>query len=315
MDSHRRYYRKVIKITAWDSPNVILALRQRELGLEPTNEIVLDGVVTWDDLNKRLATWDEVKKCIGLYANFYVGALTLMFPPTWLDGAQERARQLVGIPRRAKAIGIDPGEGVAETTMAAGDERGLIEMVAQKTPDTSDVTTHALAFMRQHNVPPNKVFFDSGGGGRQHADRLRKLGFPVETVSFGESVTPQLKRRGVVTPLKERKYEKEERYVYLNRRAQMYHGIRLRIDPSLNEYPFAIPAQYTELRRQLAPIPLDYDEEGRIWLLPKNKKDKDSKKKTLIELLGCSPDQADALALLVYGLDYKPMVTRAGVPA
>ena len=72
---------------------------------------------------------------------------------------------------------------------------------------------------------------------------------------------------------------------------------------------FALPRKYAELRRQLAPIPMWYTEEGQIYLPPKHLKSdaKDSQDKTTIEkLIGCSPDQSDALILAVYGLTAQP---------
>jgi hypothetical protein len=49
-----------------------------------------------------------------------------------------------------------------------------------------------------------------------------------------------------------------------------------------------------------------YDEEGRIFLPPKHRKPgDDSDKETMEDLIGCSPDQSDALVLAVYGVSAK----------
>jgi len=93
--------------------------------------------------------------------------------------------------------------------------------------------------------------------------------------------------------------EKEDRTIYENRRAEIYGLIRELIDPSNDG--FGIPAEHFELRRQLAPIPLTY-REGKLYLLPKDKKNKDSKEMTLKDLLGCSPDQGDSFGLACFGL-------------
>ena len=74
----------------------------------------------------------------------------------------------------------------------------------------------------------------------------------------------------------------------------------------------AVPARKS-LREQLTPIPLQYDEEGRMWLLHKNKRDQDDERPTLTELIGHSPDEADAFVLAVYGQFYKAAPRRAGV--
>jgi hypothetical protein len=297
-----RYYRKIIRIRAEDSPNVRWGLEQRSRGLEPTGEVLLPGVLPWIDYAKRRVTWDKVRQCIGLDAEFYEGAENLLFPPDWLNAAARRAEELRYVARTAIAIGVDPGEGGAETTMAAVDKRGLIELVAKKTPDTSVITSELLAFAKKHSVPSHKVYMDRGGGGKQHADRLRSMGYEVVTVAFGE--VPSLEIRYSRYPVSDRREQQEEKYAYVNRRAEMYGLLRSKLDPAANPEGFALPADYTELRRQLAPIPLTYDPEGRLYLLPKDKKDPQSKQKTLKELLGCSPDQADALVLAVWGSEH-----------
>jgi hypothetical protein len=124
--------------------------------------------------------------------------------------------------------------------------------------------------------------FDRGGGGKQHADRMRAMGYPVRTVAFGEAVTPDI-RRGL-RRIDERVEAQEERYVYLNRRAEMYGTLRELIDPARDVPVFALPAEYTVLRRQLSPIPLMFDAEGRLKLPPKNRTSAESNITTLTEL-------------------------------
>jgi hypothetical protein len=93
----------------------------------------------------------------------------------------------------------------------------------------------------------------------------------------------------------------------------MYGLVRYELlDPQFNEDSYGIPAEYTELRRQLAPLPLLYDgrKEGQLYLPPKTKKDPRSKEKTLKDILGCSPDRADAFVLMTYAqfTKYNPRV-------
>ncbi len=283
---------------------------------------------------------DEERRQLGpqWYAQEYLcqftdGGSTPMYPAEWLSHAASLAAALGGRRRVGRAIGIDPAEGGDMTAMAVVDEYGLIELVSRRTPDTSVIVGEALAFMRKWQVPASRVMFDSGGGGKQHADRLRSMGYDVCAVGFGESVVPP-PRLGVQL-LDDRQHERESRYTYFNRRAQMYGTLRQLLDPAGVSHDegraeawdavaavtgsnmrdvkgFAIPAEYTELRRQLAPIPMTYDGEGRLYLLPKNKRDPKSNVKTLTELIGCSPDEADALALSVYGLTYDAFVPTAG---
>jgi hypothetical protein len=295
-----RYYRRVIRIRATDSPNVRLGLLQQQRGGTPTDEIVVPGILSWSDYCKRTALWDEPKRCVSLDAEFWEGAEAYMFPKAWLMRCREIARQLAGRPRRAKAIGVDPAEGGAETAWAASDEFGLVELLAKQTVDTNVITGETLAFARRHSVPAESVVFDRGGGGKQHADRLRAQGFAVRTVAFGEP--PSMPLRHGMRTLDERRELLEERYVYKNRRSQMYGDLRLLMEAGR----YAIDAKEEELFRQLEPIPLLYDNEGRLELLPKGGDG------GLVELLGCSPDRADAVVLSVHGILHRVKRITAG---
>lgn len=309
------YYRKVLKICAEDSPNVKLARAQIEAGQEPTDEILVPGVKSWSQYQQNRQLWDKELQCVGLDAEFYDGPEQKLYPKEWLIRAIEvsRALRIKGGPRRAKAIGIDPAEGGDKTSMCAVDEYGVIELVSRKTPDTSQITGEALAFMRRHQVTPEYVCFDIGGGGKQHADRLRSQGYNVRTVAFGETITADI-RRGM-RPFSEKIEVKEDRYTYFNRRAEMYGELRQLIDPSTPGRGFGIPSypeQYQELHRQMKPIPLRWDPEGRMRLLPKNAKSDDDDSMTLSKLLGCSPDELDSLVLAIHGMLHKPSIRRAG---
>lgn len=302
-----RHYRRVIQIRAEDSPNVKLALRQRELGQEITGQQILPGVLSWDEYKKRRATWDKVRQCIGLDAEFYEGSELLLYPPDWLNASYEAARSRPAATDKSRRwLGCDPAEGGDKSSWAVTDAWGLLDLVSLKTPDTNFIPRQTLALMAKWNVQAEDAFFDAGGGGKQHADRLRDMGHEVCVVRFGESLSLDPKRG--VHQLGTRVEIKEERYVYLNRRAQMYGELSELMDPAREDGVFAIPAHLGDarhgdscsLREQLAPMPKLYDKEGRQRMLPKNKQSEDSKEKTLVELIGHSPDEADALVLSVH---------------
>ncbi len=314
--SGQGFWRKIIRIRAEDSPNIRKARMQEAAGLVPDGVAVLTGVKGWDEYQKNLKLWDKVQQCVSLEAEFYEGAENLLFPPEWLNRAHYLHAGMGGRKRQAKGIGIDPGEGGANTSMAAVDEFGIIEIVSRKTPNTDEITGDAIAFGRRHGVDPSDWVFDRGGGGKQHADRLRSQGFKVRTVAFGESI--QLDPRRGVNQLPERLDQREDRYAYLNRRAEMYGELSLQLDPGYNSRGFAIPPgsageAYAQLRQQLAVIPKLYDREGRLRMLPKNKRDPDDTEKTLIELIGHSPDEADAVVLSLHAMLHKPVRAKAGV--
>lgn len=304
-----------MKITAEMSPNVRYAKAQEASGLRPDDHVVLPGVLPYSLYLRRRATWDKIRQSIGLDGEFYIGDQLFLFPKEWLDNAKLLHRQLLerGIKRTAKAIGIDPAEGGDKTAMAAVDEFGLLDLVSRKTPDTSVITSEALGFMQYHKVDPAYVVFDRGGGGKQHADRLRSMGYPVTTVAFGEAIALDIKRAKIRDPFNVRLEQREDRYTYINRRAEMYGELSMRLDPSGDSKGWAIPdpnslnllnaEAYNELFRQLGVFAREYDAEGRLMLPPKNRKpgQDENKRKTLTELLGRSPDEADAVAMAEWG--------------
>jgi len=334
------YYRKVIKITAEDSPNVQLGLAQIKAGKIPTGEVLIPGVLPYNDYEKRRAMWDKIRQCVSLDAEFWEGAETLLFPPDWLNRAERRYSMLRGLRRRAKAIGIDPAEGGDSTSMVAVDEWGVIEKTSKKTPDTECIPREAIAFMERLRVPPEMVFFDRGGGGKQAADRLRAKGYDVQTIGFGGAAS-QLPKAGGRLNRTESEDDRETRYTFSSKRVEMYYDLRELLDPSRQYglgpdksvgkfdqnsvagssepyYGFALPPD-PELRRQLAPIPILYNEEGQVWLPPKRKKSMDRTKsksvyqKSLEEIIGRSPDDADALVLAIHGMIGKHQPAYIGV--
>lgn len=302
-----------------DSPNVQLALAQQAKGLEPTGDLVVEGVLSWELYQHRRRTWDKVRQCIGLDGQFYEGAETLLYPPDWLNTAAEVARKQ-NLQRPGGTIGVDTAEGGDNTSWAVMDEFGLKRLISLKTPDTVVITGRTIALMQEYGIEAENVMFDQGGGGQEHADRLRYQGYEVGTVSFGESVAPEPVR--YMQPWEEKIHDRRERFSFKNRRAQMYWMLHLRLNPGTpenpypynNSIPFAIPSEtgnhteeehLTELRRQLAVMPKMWDDEGRVVMPPKRKKAGvvNSSVVSLEERLGCSPDEADAVVLSVYAMD------------
>jgi hypothetical protein len=325
--SHPKYLRRVIRVRAQDSLNVRLALAEQALGRPVSRTEVTPGVVTWDEYCLRRREWDPVRQCVGLDAEFWAGAAALLFPPDWLNACEARDRDLKagGWPRRCLGVGVDAGEGWSHTVWTASDGLGAIEQLSVRTEDTDVIPGETVAFCRRHGLAERdaqKVCFDRGGGGKQHADRLRAQGWDVRTVAFGAAVTPDPvshKRTAA-----ERQEAAERRTVYLNRRAQMYGELADLCDPALapsRRAPggwggagpgvFALPAHLTELRRQLAVMPRLLDGEGRLFLPPKNRKDPNQRTKTIVDLLGKSPDEADSLVLSCHAWLHDP---RAGLP-
>lgn len=309
---HRGYYRKVIKIRAEDSPNVILARRQIAAGMEPTNTIIVPGVKSWAKYCQDRVLWDPILQTIGLDAEFYEGAENLLYPPEWLNRAEELHDAMVArkFKRTAKAMGVDPAAGGDKTAIAIIDEFGLIELLAIPTPDTSVIPTTVLRKMREYNLKPEQILFDLGGGGQQHVDRLRAQGYNVKGVGFGEAVSAPLRR--VPSAFADKLDVRESRYAYYNRRAEMYGDLSILLDPASDRpQGFALPRQYDNLRKQMSVIPKVYEME-RLKIPPKDKKGRDDKQVTLKELIGHSPDELDALVLAVHQLLHKVKKLKVG---
>lgn len=304
-----------------------LALLQEGRGERPTGEVLVPGVVTWSNYKKRRALWTPARQKVGLDAEWWEGAQELLFPLEWLDACADRAAALAGHRRQARGVGVDPAEGGDMTSMAAVDGLGLLELVSVQTPDTSKVPGMVAAFGRKWGVDPENWAFDRGGGGYEHACTLRSLDFRgVRTVGFGEVMA--LPIRSGKTPVTARREVREEKYVYKNRRAQMYHDLSLLCDPrGLDEDgqprpPFALPRPAAgpdaevcrRLHHQLQAFPRLTDPEGRYYLPPKHRKDRDEEDGCLEDLIGHSPDEADAVVLAVHAMLYRAVGrTVAGV--
>lgn len=297
-----KIHRKVIHICGEDSPNVKRGLLEKQKGLTPSNRVVIPGVLPWEDYVLRRETWDPARQCVGIDGKFWEGENDLLFPPQNLDRAERLHAMYVkngSYPktRIVKGVGVDPAAGGDDTSFTLVDEWGIIDKIEQKTPDTSVIEDITIKLVVRYNIDPRKFLFDSGGGGKQIVDRLRKRKFKVRLLNFGESLALPIKRG--MYEYSEKEGIREERYVYKDKRAELY-GIASILLDAVEKGTFAIPSKYTELRRQLSLIPRIYDSEGKLTMLPKWIKHKKSGETDLITLLGRSPDEADSFVLAVY---------------
>lgn len=292
-----RYYRKVIRITAEDSPNVKYALAEIAAGKKPSGKVVIPGVLSWQEYCKKRRRLDPKEQAVSLDAIFYKGKEVLLFPKEMMDAAIERAK-LISQKRLGKAMGVDAAEGGDNTCWTIVDHFGLVFQKSVKTADTSDIPGITIGLMREYGIDAECVLFDRGGGGKQHADVLRRRGYAVRTVGFGEKVSRTDRSytySSTVISVKKKVDDAESRYVYKNRRAELYGLLSIAIDEG-----FAVPGEYTEVIRQLRLIPKNYDNEGRLYLLPKDKPTPDYKGMTMKQIIGHSPDEADSFALANY---------------
>lgn len=291
-------YSNVIRIKATDSPNVKFALAEIAAGLPVSHMEIIPGLLSYLEYVERRKYWDKILQCVSLDAEFYEGPELKLFPKEWLDKAELDFLTVRLKPRIAKAMGVDTAEGGDSTVWTVIDEFGVIEQLSIKTSDTNQIYGITIDMIKKHKLNAIDVWFDRGGGGQEHADRLRANKFMVNTVGFGESATPAVEPGK--TTIKETIEDRETRYTYKNRRAEMYGMAREWMNPD-NGKIFVIPPDYVELRRQLSLMPLKYDGEGRRFLPPKNKRTSDSNEITLTDIIGNSPDEADSLVVAVFG--------------
>lgn len=312
-------FRKVIRVTAAQSPSVRLAQAQIAAGQSPTGEQVIPGVLSWQDYCERRATLNIHEQTVKLDARFYKGPGLFLFPQEWLLRAARIADGLKpyticygptkGTGRSGDVyLGIDVGEGGDNTAYCVGDKYGVLELVSLRTPDTAIITGQCLGLMKKWDIHAHNVGFDRGGGGKQHADRLRQQGYDVRTIGFGE--TPS---NLITNPSREEEQElKEQKVIYRSRRVQLYAESSRLLDP--NPMPdgqggwkdppgYGIPCNtpaLAELHRQLQKFPIQYNEDGIQVLPPKQKRDSKDKRVTLKDIIGNSPDEADAFVLLIH---------------
>lgn len=315
-------HRRIIRITAEDSPNVKLAQEEIQRGLKPSNRIVVPGILSYTRYRIRRKTWDPVKQCIGLDAKFWEGTDVLMFPEEWLKRAAEISEALrTGKRRSGIALGCDPGEGTANTSMVAVDYLGGLDIRSVLTGDTADVTDQVIDFGKLNGIDPSCWVFDAGGGGKQHKDRLLRMGYRgVSTVSFGSAPSTRPKHGSYTVAQRLNLYE--ERSAYVSLRSQMYYEARCLLDPGINPEGFGLPLgpapEWRELHRQLSLIPLWYDANGKVYLPSKSRKQGQSSRAqggppTLTEIVGKSPDEADAFVVAIHRMLHGRMRTKAGV--
>jgi hypothetical protein len=312
------YVRRVFTLGAEDSPNVRFARKEQAAGLEPSGRMIVAGLKSWDKYQLDLRTMDKYRQTVQLHGKFYKGAEQMLFPPDWLSHSEQLAFDLFGgaegkaRKRMAKGMGVDPAEGGDDASWCVVDELGVLDLVNYKTPDTDVIPRQTLALIRKWNLDPGAVVFDRGGGGKQHADRLRAAGHPVRSLGFGAPKKAEAVY-GKVFP-DARFGDQELSDAYTSRRTEMYDRLSCRMNPSGAYGGFAIAREYGELRRQLGPVPRIYDKDGKLYLPPKQRKpgQKMLTEKTLVELIGCSPDEADSLVLAVWAMENPAHVINVG---
>jgi hypothetical protein len=319
--------RRVMKLTAWDSPNVQAGMALAARGLSTKRDAqLIPGLLTYEELKQREALWDDVKQTVGLRGEFYEGEQQLLYPAAWLDHAMDAKRweRLNRQERRVEAMGIDTAQGGRDRTVwTLIDRHGVIEQISTKIGNPVEIAKRTDALVRRHNLTPGRVAIDFGGGGKEVAaflkegwydfdgdegkvQRTRRAGYNIRVVNFGESPGADDSGKGGGKKKRTAWMPSDPSKSYNKRRAEMYGEFRkaMRPDQSGEREPFMIGPHW-ELRKELQVMPLLYDGEGKMFLPPKDHKSDDQRKQgvvTIKQLLGRSPDLADSLVLAYHAL-------------
>jgi len=331
-DGSGRLYRKVIHVSGEQSPNVLFARSHIAAGRAGPPPVVAPGILTYADFQARQANLPPDKVRTRLLGLFPDEADERLFPSEWLDIAQKLGAELQrliaiveaeraavnerdddGLPRSRSGIhyrfdhpyslGIDVASGGGdETVWVVLGRYGVREIVAKRTPDTSEITGVTLRLTRKYHIWPGAVAFDAGGGGQQIADNISdRENWGLRIVAFGEAARKPA--------------------MYRNRRAELYGELRNALEPKrraramlklpAEQWPpkkrfLSIPPDDAKLREELAVLPKSYDGDGRLRLPPKSRsRGGDRREPAVRELLGGrSPDRADALVLALYAWDW-----------
>lgn len=303
------YLRRVIHMPATASPNVKVGLEQQRRGIRPTGTRVMSGVMSWQEYQDHLTTLDPAQMSVKVLAKFYRGPELMLWPAEWLSRCAmlsgersviESRRTGHGLPPLVRSMGFDSAEGGDSSVWCVGDDLGVLAVVSMKTPDTNEIIGMTRHMWREWNVTPDMTCFDLGGGGKEHADRLAASGQRVQVRRFNEAVTADRPGGWDSDPEGHAAVVKALQGAFANLRSQMYGEASSDCDPLLPGDGYGIPDDtpvLRELHRQLGLMPKKRDDEGRMYLPSKSRKDEGTKQ-TLTDVVGHSPDEADAFVLM-----------------
>jgi hypothetical protein len=311
--------RRVIHIDGDDSPNVQAGKIAASKGVQAPPPII-PGLMTLEWMQRRQSIWDEETVVRRLHGRFFEGMQSMLIPYDWLEHAMspERWRAFQMTERSALAMGVDVAQGGRDKTVwTVVDRRGIIKQILSGDGDGVIIAERTLAMMHEHDLAPSQVAMDAGGGGSTIADMLRHgirdrvtgsmENAPVRVVQFGERPGSDDSGRGKGKHKRTAWSDVDPTKAYCNRRAEMYGRLRAMLNPCQPEgmEPFLLGPDAWELRKELAPIPLLHDNEGRMRLPSKDDARASRAGETSVtKLVGHSPDRSDSLVLALHAMAY-----------
>ena len=303
----RKLLRWVRHVHPEESPNLIRSREMDRLGEKGEYPLLVPGLLSRQEFDEWDSTWDEPRKRVRLYGQLPNEEEMKLYPPSWLDLAQQLGAKLRKQMRRHKrwrddgpyALGIDVAYGGGDLTAWVVLGRwGVRHVHAQATPNTTLISGYTIKLMRRYRIKSWAVAFDAGGGGKQIADMLRER----DDMDFGEIVDVSFGAKA----LDAKKYN--------NRRTELYGELRTVLEAtderrgllalpvvewSTEVRSLALPPDEAKLREDLAVLPHEWDGEGLMRLPPKDHRAASSQREKSVRerLGGRSPDRGDALVL------------------
>jgi hypothetical protein len=295
--------RKIIHIDGErDSPNVIYGKRwtsEKRFGLPAT---ILPGVLSYSEFLERLTMPPDERRgrLHGLFpsqgaSHIYTSEVLDFAARIWAKINAEANAPI--IKRGRRAMGVDVAAGGDWTVWTIVDRFGVVQKERRKTPNTAIIPGITIKLADRAKINPEDILFDSGGGGLNEANHLRDKGYAVQDVSFAAKSNYPDEYRSMRAEL----YGEAAKMMALD--AKTIAMTALPLPAWLKGWVYmAIPPDDILLRQDLAVLPKKFDGEERLVLPPKNRKNTKhgANEKTVVEMLGWSPDDGDSFVLACY---------------
>lgn len=220
------------------------------------------GVIDKEELASMRDSMSDVEFQQEMECDFTVAAFDALLGGDDIQRAVDRIYNETHLGGSVNVMGVDIARFGGDKSCIVM-RRGLSVMPPARFAGLDTMTLAGTVIGYINRFKPDAVFIDSGAMGAGVIDRVRQLGYSVIEVAFGGKANDDSR--------------------YFNKRTEMY----ARCADYIKKDGGAIPDD-AELREELANVYYGFDPRGRMKL-----KSKDEIK----EMLGRSPDTADALAL------------------
>lgn len=263
-----------IRMSALDHPNVVTG-----------DANLIPGAISQRSIDKRLADYGETSPVFqsrvrGISPEQASDALIRL---EWLEAAASRyqARVLTNaIPKRLTGKGVDVANSEHGDRAAVCDfaENVVVRLDAFACPDANKLGADQVMHAKIHGLPSHRVGVDPIGVGAGTVNEARRLRFPVQALNFGAKPYSTAQRAPDGS-----KYEwASDANRFQNFRGQAYWQLREDLQAGLIDM-----AEDRDLWEEL--LAMSFDDDGNVVKLPP--------KDDLRDLLGRSPDKADALVM------------------